>query len=476
MKLRHFSIIFIATQMASPAVSEEQQLPKLVLQITVDQLRGDQLTRYQERFGEGGFRYLMEQGVYFTNANYEHANTETIVGHTSLATGAVPATHGMVANVWFDHELGRLVYNIEDPRYHLLSAGADVDKRTEIDHTQMAAKSDGRSPSAILTSTLSDEMAIHFGGISKIFGVSVKDRGAVALAGHAGKAFWFSKASGEFVTSNYYYDRYPEWVSAWNSSNPAEQFSGTSWNLLHDAGSYLFGGADNRPYETNFPGYGRVFPHTYGTADDKYFTTRLTLGPAGDRLTLKFARELINQEKLGKDKIPDYLAISFSATDYVGHVFGPSSLEMEDNLLQLDRTIADLLRYVEDEIGLEQTLIVLSADHGAPEAPGYLNELGMVEAHYFEPEKMDKSPIMTRLKKRFGIGSELITQYFHPYVYLNRQLINEMGLDQVEIEQAVAETLGANIFTRDLLSSDNAAQAVSTSQMGEHICDAITKL
>ena len=145
--------------------------PKLILQITVDALRGDLPSRYQNMLDEGGFRYLMEQGTHYTNAHYQHANTETIVGHVSLATGSVPAAHGMVANVWFDREQNRLVYNIEDARYHLLTAGADVDKQTEIDPTQKAAKVDGRSPENILTSTFSDELAVHFAGRSKIFGV-----------------------------------------------------------------------------------------------------------------------------------------------------------------------------------------------------------------------------------------------------------------------------------------------------------------
>jgi hypothetical protein len=196
------------------AIVRADSPPKLVLQITVDALRGDLPSRYQYVLGEGGFRYLMEQGVNYTNAHYQHANTETIVGHVSLATGSVPAAHGMVANVWFDREKDRLVYNIEDARYHLLTAGADVDKKTEIDPTQRAAKVDGRSPDNILTSTFSDELAVHYAGRSKIFAVSVKDRGAVSMAGHAGKAFWFSKASGEFITSNYYYDKYPAWVTS----------------------------------------------------------------------------------------------------------------------------------------------------------------------------------------------------------------------------------------------------------------------
>ena len=430
--------------------------PRLVLQITVDALRGDLPGRYAHLFGDGGFRYLMDQGVNYTNAHYQHDNTETIVGHVSLATGTVPAAHGMVGNVWFDREDGRLVYNIEDADYHLLTVGADVDRDTEIDPTQKAAKVDGRSPATILTSTFSDELAVHTNGASKIFGVSVKDRGAVSLAGHAGKAFWFSKAGGEFVTSSYYYDAYPEWVKAWNADKPAQAYAGKSWELMQDSSKYLFGDSDDREYETDFPGFGRTFPHAYGEADDKYFTTRLTLSPAGDELTLDFAKALLDNEGLGQDEVTDYLSVSFSSTDYVGHVFGASSLESEDNLARLDRTLTELFAYVDKKVGLENTLIVLSADHGQPEIPGHLHELGIHNANYFDTDALDKAPAIAALKERFGLGEELIEAYNQPYLYLNRELIREKGLDQGEVEQAVAE---------ELVKFDGVATAVSSTAL-----------
>ena len=433
------------------------QPPRLVLQITVDALRGDLPGRYAHLFGEGGFRYLMDQGIHYTNAHYQHANTETIVGHVSLATGTVPATHGMVGNVWFDREDGRLVYNIEDPAHHLLTAGADVDRKTEIDPTQKAAKVDGRSPATILTSTFSDELAVHTNGKAKIFGLSVKDRGAVSLAGHAGKAFWFSKAGGEFVTSNYYYDEYPEWVKAWNAEKSAQAYAGKSWELMQDPSNYLFGDSDDKDYETDFPGFGRTFPHPYGEADDKYFTTRLTLSPAGDELTLSFTKALLDNEGLGQDEVPDYLAVSFSSTDYIGHVFGASSLESEDNLARLDRTLANLFAYVDDKVGLENTLIVLSADHGQPEVPGHLHELGIESARHFDTDALDKAPAIAALKERFGIGEELIEAYNQPYLYLNRNLIREKGLDQADVEAAVAA---------ELVKFDGVAAAVSSTALG----------
>ncbi len=294
------------------------------------------------------------------------------------------------------------------------------------------------------------------GGESKVFGVSVKDRGAISMAGHTGKAFWFSKKSGEFITSSFYYDQYPECVADWNAQQPASKYSGKSWELLHDQSSYLFGAGDDRSYETALPGYGRTFPHPYGELGDKYFTTFLTISPAGDELTLDFAKALIQNEGLGRDATPDYLAVSFSSTDYVGHIFGPSSLEGEDNILRLDRTLAELFRFVDAQVGLDKTLIVLSADHGGPEAPGYLSELGF-EADYIDPEAFDKAGAIKALKERFGIGEKLITTYFHPYVYLNRKVIAENGLDQAQVELAVA---------KELTRFDGVALAVSSSALG----------
>ncbi|MCJ7555985.1 MAG: alkaline phosphatase family protein [Gammaproteobacteria bacterium] len=420
--------------------SEMQQPPRLVLQITVDQLRGDLPGRYLPQMGKGGFRYLLDHGVVYENAHHAHANTETIVGHATLATGAQPSDHGLIGNVWFDRVSGQLTYNIEDARYPLLGAGADVDKSTEIDATQRVARSDGRSPANLLVSTFGDELAIHTANRAKVFGVSIKDRGAVSMAGHAGKAFWFSKAAGEFVTSRFYYEDYPAWVKAFNAARPTQRYADTRWELMHAPSTYLFGDKDDQPWEKAIAGFGAVFPHSYGPGDGKYFTTLLTLSPAGDELTLDFARQLIEHEDIGADAVTDYLSVSFSSTDYVGHVFGPSSLEAEDNLLRLDRTLAELLSFVDRKVGLGNTLIVLSADHGGPEAPPQLNEYG-IEANYVDPSSWDTQAGIDNLKKRFGLGEELIQAFNAPYVYLNREVIREHGLDQGEVEQAVAEEM-----------------------------------
>ncbi len=429
--------------------------PKLILQITVDQLRGDLPEKYMKNMGEGGFRYLKKQGVWYSNAHYGHANTETVVGHTSLATGADPAQHGMVSNVWFDRQTGKLAYNIEDQRYPILSKNADVDESTEVDSSQRLASSDGRSPANILVTTFSDELSLTTNAQAKIFAVSVKDRGAVTLAGHNGKAFWFSKSSGEFITSSYYYDAYPEWVTHWNQKKKNQAYKNKSWSLLHKQSTYLYGKEDKASGEVDIAGFGTTFPHKYGSSDNKYFNNFLTFSPAGDELTLDFAKTIISAEQLGQDNVTDFLAISFSSTDYVGHIFGPSSLEAEDNLLRLDRTLANLFAYIDKHIGLDNTLIVLSADHGGPETPAHLKKFG-IESGYVSPDKWDKAPAVTRLKKQFGIGKKLIQAFFPPYLYLDHDLIKKKGLQLSKVEQAVA---------KELMGIKGVALAVSSSAL-----------
>lgn len=440
------SLLVVIPWLSSTASADDhspiKHKPKLILQVTVDQLRGDLPTRYYDRLGEGGFKYLWEQGLVYSNAFHEHANTETIVGHTTLATGAQPAVHGMVGNLWLDRTTGRTTYNIEDPDYKLLSKGADVNAKTEIDPTQKAAKTEGRSPTAIMVSTFGDELKVNSNGKAKVYGVSIKDRGAVAMAGHAGKAFWFSKASGEFVTSNYYYDEYPKWVIDWNAKNVPQAYANKTWSLLHDQKSYLFGDSDDREWETDLAGFGRTFPHPYGPADGKYYTTLLTTSPAGDEITLDFAKTLLVAEQLGKDDITDYLSVSFSSTDYVGHLFGPSSLESEDNILRLDRSLAKLFAAVDKQVGLKNTLIVLSADHGGPDTPGYLNAMN-ISAGYIDPSSWSKEAAIVRLKKQFNIHGKLIEKYEHPYLYLSKSVIDNKEIDHQALEAALAKELVA---------------------------------
>ncbi|NUW74748.1 alkaline phosphatase family protein [Vibrio mediterranei] len=453
---------------ASAALATESK-PNLVLQITVDGLRADLIERYKHNFSDNGFKYLMDQGVYYKNANYEHANTETIVGHVSLATGAPPAVHGMVGNVWFDRGLDRLVYNVEDPNYSMLTSGAGVDKSTEIDPTQKAAAGDGRSPEPILSTTFSDELVISNNGQSRVFSVSVKDRGAISLAGHGGKAFWFSKAQSQFVTSDYYYDTNPFWVDRWNEKAIPAKYSGKRWELSLPKDQYSLQ-ENSKDHKVDLGGFARTFPHPYGPASYKYYSTMLTVSPAGDEITADFAKTLLAQEKLGSGDATDYLAISFSSNDYVVHLYGASSLETEDNLIRLDKTLADLFKYVDDSIGLENTLIVLSADHGVPEASPTVNTLGFRQPFYFNKDALLTDALMTRLKNEFGLEKDVIKLYAQPYIYLDHDLIAAKKVSLRDVQKVIAEeVMKVKGVATAVTSEDIASNRVADSRVNELI-------
>jgi len=447
-------LVLLATGNLTEIEAQSRPEVRLVLQVTIDGLRADLINRYENGFGKGGFRFLIKKGTYYTNAHYQHANTETIVGHTTLATGTFPSQHGMIGNVWFDRETGELAYNIEDPAHPIISTRENESTGEQIDPAQKKSRTQGRSPAVILVSTFSDGLAAYYGGRSKIFGVSGKDRSAVSMAGHVGKAFWYSTNTGDFVTSTYYYDAYPSWVSKWNSQRKAEGYAGKSWSLLNDASAYLLGTQDDRAYEADLRGYGRVFPHPFGQADDKLFYTRVLVSPIGDKLTLDFSKTLITHEQLGQDEIPDYLSISFSGVDAVNHFFGPSSLENEDIVVQLDRTLADLIEFIDKTVGLDHTLIVLSADHGMADMPEYMTELGY-PAGRLNPDEIVKTA--NKVGQQYGID-EIVRLFYRPYLYLDNEKISAAKLDQTVVEQAIADAL---------TDFDGIALAVATSRLSE---------
>jgi len=431
-------VCLIWAQTALATAQEFDRDIRLVLQLTVDGLRADLLSRYADRFGEGGFAYLKQNGTVFASAHYQHANTETIVGHSTLATGAQPSVHGMTGNVWFDAETGELAYNIEDAEFPLLPTREQVITGEQVDPAQKLARSQGRSPRALLAETFTDKLKTYTAGKAKIFAVSGKDRGAVALAGKAGKAFWMSTNSGDFITSAYYYENYPEWVKQWNKQRNAEALAGTQWTLLNESDTYLLAHQDDRPYETDLRGYGRVFPHQFGDINDKLLYTQIISSPTGDQLTADFASHMLVSEQLGRDSVTDYLSVSFSGVDAVNHFFGPSSLENEDMVLQLDGTLAKLLAFIDTHVGLEHTLIVLSADHGMAELPEYKAEQG------FDAGRLTPDVILTAAahfsKQAYGLDN-LVNFYYRPFLYLDNKAISNAGLNKDQVASALAKAL-----------------------------------
>lgn len=415
--------------------ASEGDAPRLVVQITVDQLRGDQPQLMAERFGARGFRFLRESGAEYVTAHYGHGITETAPGHATLFTGANPREHGIIGNVWFDPETGMQVYNCEDERHTILGE----EKR----------RGTGTSPRNLISSTITDELVLASGGASRVFAVSVKDRGAILPAGHLGKAFWYSSSTGGFVTSDYYYDELPEWAADWNAAGVVDVYQGKHWELSAPKEEYVYGDQDDRECERAYAHLGRTFPHPYSAPDGSGLHKALRYTPAGDEIVASFAKMIVQREALGRGEATDFLAVSFSATDYIGHAYGPRSLEAEDNLLRLDATLGDFFQFLEDEVGLERTLIVLSADHGAPNCPEDLAEQGL-EAAWVDSPRMLKNA-NAELKAHFATEEVLMRAHVTPYLWLDHAKIQELGLNPNEV---------ADVAARGALKTTGLAKAV----------------
>ncbi|WP_347251638.1 alkaline phosphatase family protein [Legionella sp.] len=396
--------------------------PKLVVQLVIDQLRGDLIEKYRHEFGATGFNYLLAHGLDYHNAHHPHANTVTCAGHATIATGAYPALHGIVDNEWYDRKTGQPLYCVAD------------DKSTILPTPRSQKPLEGRSPRHLMASTLSDELVLAQMG--RAFAVSLKDRSAITLAGHAGKAFWFDKENGGFVTSQHYYSAYPQWATEWNKQyNPKEE----TWNLSHQIDHYYFAKAPR--FANRFPGFGQDFPHHLGAPSSAEYYKFLSMSPLADELTADFAARLLINENLGQSPgKTDYLAISFSAVDAIGHQFGPNSLESEDNLLRLDKTLAKLLATLDRQVGLDNTLIVLTADHGVSDSPVYLAAHHINENHSLKIPQLQKI-IENALAKRYQLPANSLQAISLPYVYLNHQIINEHQLTINEVNTYLAEVL-----------------------------------
>ena len=413
--------LLLAVDTACAAVD---QPPRLVVQITVDQLRGDMLERYRHRFGEDGFRRLLDGGLVFTNAHYATSNTGTCAGHAVLVTGADTAGHGIVSNHWFDTATGKRRSCVNDPRHRVLD--------------QLQSEDGGKSPDSLSSSTIGDALVETREG-SRSFAVAGKDTSAIISGGRRAKAFWVSFQSGRIVSSTYYFDRLPDWVDAWNGRNPPQRYDGRQWTPVRDAASYRFAADSANVHARPNPSLGRTFPHPLPEPTDARFVGALIYTPYLDEITADFARELIVREGIGRSGTTDFLAVGFSANDHVGHAYGPDSVEYEDNLLRLDAILASFLSFIDERIGADHILVVLSADHGVDAIPERRTSQGKSGGRLY-PEAM-RTRANAALKSRFGIQDDLVIDVLVPGAYLDHARIAKLGLSSREVADALAEEL-----------------------------------
>lgn len=396
--------------------------PKLVVGIMVDQMRADYINKYWDKLGEDGLKRLVNEGFTFTNNHFDYMPTATGPGHASVYTGTTPAVHGVMGNSWYVRETGKTINVVEVAGYD--GVGSEPDSE------------DDKAPSNLASTTVGDELRLHTNMRSKVIGVSRKDRGAILPAGHTGEAYWYEGGTGNFITSSFYHSELPDWVKTFNSKKLAEEYLKKPWETLLPIEEYIESMEDDNPYERMFGGQDApVFPYNLPEMAKESGMGVLMSTPFGNDMVLEMGLAAIEGETLGSRNTTDMLAISFSATDAVGHQFGPSSIEVQDTYLRLDRTIAKLLNYLDENFGKDNILLFLTADHAASYVTSYLVDLKISGGYINSGEHAEA--IKGFLNKKYG--EDLMLTISNSDVFLNRELINEKGLDLPTVQQEVAQ-------------------------------------
>jgi predicted AlkP superfamily pyrophosphatase or phosphodiesterase len=395
--------------------------PRLVLFVSVDQMRFDYLTRFAPLY-EAGLKRLLEGGAVFTSARYRHANTETGPGHAVLLSGRHARETGIIANDWYDRTARRVVNVVDDPKA-----------------VAVPGPGRGASPANFDGETVGDLLK-RASRASRVVGVSLKDRAAILMAGRrADAAYWYEPACGCFGTSTYYARRLPGWLAAWNAEKPVDRLDGKAWErLLRDAAVYRsVAGEDDVKGE--WDGVNTTFPHAIrGRAGSRLFYDDVRRTPFADELTLEVALLALREHALGSDAAPDLLAVSFSATDVIGHTYGPDSQEIMDQLLRLDRVLGRLLDAAEERAGRDGLLVGLSADHGVMPLVEVLKTRG-IEARRVHPDQLELA-VRQALATRFG-AQDLIAHYEAPHFYLDYDVLQRRNLPRAEVEAEIERAM-----------------------------------
>lgn len=396
--------------------SESRQ--KLVVGIVVDQMRQEYLYRFYNKYGNGGFKRILSGGFEIKNGHYNYAPTVTGPGHASIYTGTTPAIHGIIGNDWYDKESKTDVNCVGDPNYMPVGnpeGNGDV------------------SPWRLLTSTITDELKLSTQKKAKVIGISIKDRGAVLPAGHLPDcAFWFDNKTGGFISSTYYMTKLPAWMEKFNQLKLADKYLSQSWNTYYPIAQYTESLPDENPYETKMFGKEKpAFPYDLKALKEKDGYNVLPYTPFANDYLTELAKSAIEGEKLGQDEWMDFLTISYSSPDMLGHEMGPQAVEIEDMYVRLDKNIEDLLKTLDSRIGADNYLLFLTADHGVAETAQYLKD-SKIPGGYFNAENT-KVNLIEHLKRYFP-SKDVIEEINYDQVYLNHaQFQNEPRVSGIDL-------------------------------------------
>lgn len=425
------------------ALFAQQQRPKLVVGIVVDQMKPDYLQRFANDFSEGGFKRLLKEGYTFHNTHYNYLPTYTGPGHASIYTGTTPSIHGIVGNEWFSRRLGKERYCTDDTNVQNIGNSGKGD--------------DPMSPRNLLSTTITDELRLSTNFKGKVIGMSLKDRGAILPAGHfANWAFWYSK-TGSFISSTFYGPTLPNWVTEFNNEKHYLPYLSKNWELFRPLATYDESLPDENPYEGKlYKADKPVFPYDLKSMYEKNDAGVIRVTPFGNNLLEEFAKKAIEKEELGKDEITDFLAVSFSSTDYIGHILGPRSMELQDTYLRLDETIADFLNYLDKTVGKGNYLLFLTADHGGAENVQFLKD------NKYNVTNVEPKDITKGLKKFSSdtFGEDLILNYSNFNIYFDKDKIKAKSLDLVKVKQSFKDYLMTQehvkrVYSEEEILADN---------------------
>jgi len=420
-----FYVLFIALCSAAFANAQSiEKQPKLIVGIVIDQMRDDFLHRYANRYTEGGFKRLMREGFYGANHHFSYMPTTTGPGHASVYAGTTPSVHGIVGNNWYDPALKRKVYCSEDKAVRTVGAMNAAGQM---------------SPKNLQTTTITDELRLFWNMRSKVVGVSIKDRGAILPAGHlANAAYWLSDK--DFISSTYYMDTLPEWVQKFNAEKRVAGYLSKPWETLYPASTYLASAPDNSPYEILLEGESsNTLPRDLSALREANGPDLIKLTPFVNTLCVDMALAAIANEGLGKDAFPDFLALSFSGPDYMGHSYGTRAVEIEDMYLRLDLELARLFESLDQSVGKGQYVVFLTADHGAADVAQFNIDLRLPGGYV--SEKGGFAYLKTALDSMYNKGWDLIEKIEGNELYLNRKKLAAADLELDDVTEALARII-----------------------------------
>jgi len=417
-------LMFLTCKAQGIKVKADHSKPKLVVGIVVDQMRYDYLTRFESKFSTDGFMRLIKDGFNCKNHHFNYVPTYTGPGHASIFTGTSPMNHGIISNYWYDKFTNETVYCASD---------------TSVVAVGVATEKERMSPRRLKTTTVADQLRLHTQNRSKVIGISLKDRGAILPAGHtANAAYWFrGKDDGKFITSTYYSNELPKWVNDFNVNTLSYL---KIWNTVLPINEYSESGNDNTVFEEPFIGKAlATFPYDLkelSTKNGGYDILKAT--PYGNEMTTDFAISAIKNEQLGTRDVTDFLTLSYSSTDYVGHQFGVNSVEVEDTYLRLDKDLEKLFQYLDKQVGEGKYTVFLTADHGAVNVPSYLKSQH-IPAGYFNKKEFAASVNKVLIEKFKFKG--LVKNISNNQIFLDRALIQRNGLNLSEIQEYLTQEI-----------------------------------